>query len=616
MKLYLKLAAAALAVSAVISGVSVTASADKVRTVDGVRYVYSDDGKEKGKFSGWVTASNGRKSYYNEGVKVKNSWLKENGVRTYYVDGNGLAVVGERKISGVTYYFGNDAKMLYGISIKGSNISQSGLKLSFGGETVNSTTAEAWTTEEYSIERKNVSGDWEKVSLLSNSKKWDNEKIKLFSEGKLFQRSEDMNWIELYGKLSNGSYRLCKDYYVKLYSAKEPEKKTLYVPFSIKVYDSAETAWGISLTVSGITTDGITITTSQSPGHTGYVRFYDDYMIEQQNSSGKWSIVDKAAYDKAIFYDFYGLFGDYDDPKGYDPGGTDTAVHSYYCGELDPGHYRIKRLFSGDCDGIKGKLYATAEFDIFKDTPNGWGITLSMSGDACESGGTLCVNKTGSQKGENDENTIVGDVWTGEAYTIEKLNGSDWEDIEPIADETWDDVGIILEDGKSRNFVMSWNNLYGKLSIGTYRLGKTFYAKQKGTDKTLEKTMFVEFAIGEGGINIGSYELNITDVLLNKSFLSFNVTRSGKYTGEVSWDGSFEIHRKNSSGKWKLYKGKTALNTESDETEDFPNGETCKTGLYINSVYPDLTPGNYRLVIKTQDQTRHIKYNYALFTVK
>lgn len=612
MKKSLKLSAAMLAISIALSGMSVVSFADKLKTVNGVKYVYSDDGKLKGKYSGWNTAKSGTKYYYKDGVRVKNSWLKEKGVRTYYVDNKGKAVVGYYNLSGVDYYFDKDAKLVYGIRIKGSKIDQKGMKLSISGEALTSNKADVWTTDEYYIERSTPAGNWEKLKKISNETGWTSEKIQFFKSGRLVQRSDQIDWSKLYGSLSNGSYRLCKDCYIKLEPNTKTEKKTLYVPFSIKLYDNAESAWGVSLSVSNITTDSITITTTQSPGHIGYITYSADYLIEQQDGNGNWKTVDKSAYDKAVFPDLFGIFGDYDyAPNATNPGGTESGNYSYYCGELDPGHYRIKRQFSGNCDGITGKLYATAEFDIVKSTPNGWGLSIGMSGDVCESGGTLWVDKAESQS-----KVIYGDVWTGEAYTLEKLVDNDWEDLESVAEANWNDIGITLENNKTRKFVINWETICGKLSEGKYRLGKTFYAKQSATDKTLEKTMFVEFVIGKAQKYIGEYELEINDTVLNNSFLAFNVTRSGKYEGAVSWNGCFELHKKNSSGKWKLYKGKTALDIDSDESTDFTIGETSKTGVNISSVYPELTSGTYRLKIKVQDQTYHIKYFYSVFTVK
>ena len=226
---------------------------------------------------------------------------------------------------------------------------------------------------------------------------------------------------------------------------------------------------------------------------------------------------------------------------------------------------------------------------------------------------TLVVNKT-----TEFNSAVNGEIWTGEAYTLEKYIDGSWEDLELTSDDIgWDDIGLLIPDGGNRTFVIDWTGYYGKLPVGTYRIGKSFYRSvNPQLPHTQEKTMFLEFAIGEGGVNIGEYELELNVTRAEKSYIGLEVTRSGKYAGEVSWDGSFDLYKKNSKGKWKLYNGKSAMNTGGDEAEDFPNGQTSKTGFYISGTYPTLTSGSYRVKLKVQDQCGNVRYFYGTFEVK
>ena len=96
MKKTLKLIAAALAAVTALSCASVTAFADKLKTVDGVTYRYSDSGEVKGKYTGWAKSLKG-KSFYNNGIKVtKNTII--NGIR-YKFSADGYCI---GKFTGLT----------------------------------------------------------------------------------------------------------------------------------------------------------------------------------------------------------------------------------------------------------------------------------------------------------------------------------------------------------------------------------------------------------------------------------------------------------------------------------------------------------------------------------
>lgn len=98
MKKTLKLIAAALAAITALSCASVTAFADRLKTVDGVTYKYSDTGEQKGKYTGWAKTSKGRYCY-KDGVKLKNKWIKDSKGRYRYLDKSGRMVTGWYEIS-------------------------------------------------------------------------------------------------------------------------------------------------------------------------------------------------------------------------------------------------------------------------------------------------------------------------------------------------------------------------------------------------------------------------------------------------------------------------------------------------------------------------------------
>lgn len=99
MKRKFKLLAAALAAITAMSCTSATAFADKLKTVDGIKYRYSDSGEQIGTFSGWSTGKSGAKYYYKNGVRVKNTWIKDKKGRYRYIDKTGKMAVGWCEVS-------------------------------------------------------------------------------------------------------------------------------------------------------------------------------------------------------------------------------------------------------------------------------------------------------------------------------------------------------------------------------------------------------------------------------------------------------------------------------------------------------------------------------------
>ncbi|MBR5088350.1 MAG: hypothetical protein IK093_02880 [Ruminiclostridium sp.] len=91
--------AAALAAITAMSCTSATAFADKLKTVDGIKYRYSDSGEQIGTFSGWSTGKSGAKYYYKNGVRVKNTWIKDKKGRYRYIDKTGKMAVGWCEVS-------------------------------------------------------------------------------------------------------------------------------------------------------------------------------------------------------------------------------------------------------------------------------------------------------------------------------------------------------------------------------------------------------------------------------------------------------------------------------------------------------------------------------------
>ena len=242
MKKTFKLIAAALAAVTAMSCTAVSAYANKLESNGGKTYVYSDSGELIKPYTGWTTVKSGSTSYrcyYKDGNRLKSTWIKENGKRTYYIRSNGRMATGDLKIGKVNYCFGDDGKLIYGVKFSLSDVTESGAVLTFSGVQQNDPNADLTGGDDYYVIRKNANGKWVKVKYLIDNWAF-NDLGYLFFEGeKPAEHKNTINWEWLYGKLPVGEYKLVTDYVY------QPNKnipvdrnhpvtvKKVYLPFKI-----------------------------------------------------------------------------------------------------------------------------------------------------------------------------------------------------------------------------------------------------------------------------------------------------------------------------------------------------------------------------------------------
>ena len=107
MRKTLKIIAASLAAVTAMSCASAAAFADKLKTVDGITYRYSDSGEQTEKYTGWTRSSKGRRCYKN-GVMYKNKWIKTKSGKYYYAGKDGYMRTGWAAVTrgqGIYSYF-------------------------------------------------------------------------------------------------------------------------------------------------------------------------------------------------------------------------------------------------------------------------------------------------------------------------------------------------------------------------------------------------------------------------------------------------------------------------------------------------------------------------------
>lgn len=113
-----------------------------------------------------------------------------------------------------------------------------------------------------------------------------------------------------------------------------------------------------------------------------------------------------------------------------------------------------------------------------------WGVRLSVK-NVSSSGLTLICEQSGG--------IAEGSLETGSAYTIEKYENNHWVEVQPQGDAVWDMMSHLIGN-TTTEWKIDWTWLYGELSAGTYRIGKTVMEfKESGASRS--QIFFAEFEI-------------------------------------------------------------------------------------------------------------------------
>lgn len=115
-----------------------------------------------------------------------------------------------------------------------------------------------------------------------------------------------------------------------------------------------------------------------------------------------------------------------------------------------------------------------------------WGILLVMDDDLLtQYGGEVWFC-------QSDGYDMV--VHTDNTYWLEKRTDSGWEKLETITEPQWTNASYTLGHGMYTMVFTDWSELYGPLSSGTYRIGKTFEKVSGGSGTCVGYAEFEIFA--------------------------------------------------------------------------------------------------------------------------
>lgn len=150
-------------------------------------------------------------------------------------------------------------------------------------------------------------------------------------------------------------------------------------------------------------------------------------------------------------------------------------------------------LFAVGCSDTKNESApplegVSAQTEIAEELPFDLGVTITVE-NLTPTGATLRIEHSGGK--------VTGELMTGSAFSLEKLDGNIWLPVEPIvpADQiafTAEAYGPAL-DG-TWELETNWEYLYGELPAGTYRLGKNIM-DFRGTGDYDEQVYFAEFTL-------------------------------------------------------------------------------------------------------------------------
>lgn len=118
-------------------------------------------------------------------------------------------------------------------------------------------------------------------------------------------------------------------------------------------------------------------------------------------------------------------------------------------------------------------------------TDDSWGIALSST-DVSNTGLTLICSQNGGE--------ITGELQTGEKYWIEEKVDGKWQELSTPEKPIWQDEAYIIKMQNLTQWDIQWNDLYGTLPQGEYRIGKEIQDFRGGSDYD-EKAYYAEFVI-------------------------------------------------------------------------------------------------------------------------
>ncbi|MDL2289536.1 hypothetical protein LJB83_02095 [Clostridia bacterium OttesenSCG-928-F22] len=190
-------------------------------------------------------------------------------------------------------------------------------------------------------------------------------------------------------------------------------------------------------------------------------------------------------------------------------------------GELPAGKYRYKTEFT-----YSKEADDSDEYDIFAEfTLEARDIEMAVKeGSVSSTGVTLMLS-----------NTSQYEYTCGMEYRLEQRLDEEWKAVEPIDENyAFTEIGVLLPAGKTQEMLVDWEELYGELTPGRYRISKDFSCDKK----TGAYTCAAEFVLPTGGSGVS---MTVKEETLSALGATVVWTNSSQY--EYTFGESFELER-------------------------------------------------------------------------
>ena len=144
----------------------------------------------------------------------------------------------------------------------------------------------------------------------------------------------------------------------------------------------------------------------------------------------------------------------------------------YYCDEFSTPKIKLKGTkFCCPNDNINKNKESTIEIAQIKN------VSMDIY-DISLTGATLIITDT-------NKNPYTYGEW----YKIEKEDSGKWYDVKPIINNyVFNDIAYLVNDNNEVKFIIDWEWLYGKLSVGNYRILKQVNNQYIAVEFSIAKT--------------------------------------------------------------------------------------------------------------------------------
>ena len=213
-------------------------------------------------------------------------------------------------------------------------------------------------------------------------------------------------------------------------------------------------AWGLTLTAKDVTTTGCTVVFTQSGGNPTGELDTGVYFELEQYKNGKWEALEMLPQKYTIGWVDIGLPIDKNSSREVENGWQELY------GELPAGKYRIGK----DVDDWRAPGdYDTKMYYAYFEIADEWGLTLTAK-DVTPTGCTVVFVQSGGNP--------TGELQTGSYFELEQYKNGEWTKMETLIDIDWPEEAYPIDKNSSREVNAKWQELYGELPAGKYRIGK------------------------------------------------------------------------------------------------------------------------------------------------